>query len=129
MISKIRDKVQAAVDSLPIYIEVTTDALDQDRLPMLAIERASAADLTRTGLSVEASGTGVDLWLAHQQDVHWDDIEQVAGALIKALPSSLTVERIEQGRGASGFKLMRIRIQTGTRLDLEDLPDDFRYRY
>jgi len=129
MISKVREQVQAAVDTLPIHIEVTTERLDQDKLPTIAIERLSAADLTHTGLSIEAAGSSVDLWLAHQDDVHWDDIEQVAGALVDALPPSLTVQRIEQGRGASGIRLIQLTAEVGTSLETTELPDDFRYRY
>ena len=129
--NSILQDIEAAAQQLPFSIEVTTNILDEDRLPMVVVERQDVQDTTTSPINIQGDSDAT-VFLAFQQDILWEDIEQVTGAFVKgfkdAAPAS-DVNRIQYGRGASGIRLVELRISTGYALSLDALPSDFRFQY
>lgn len=121
-----------AEETLPVDLEVSTDPIDESKLPMLVIERErGTAQTDTTGLSVPLN-TEADVFFGFTKDTLWSDIEAVVGAALNAyinLKPATNVNRVEMGRGASGIRLVKCTINTGSEVVLQDLPDDFSYSY
>jgi len=125
------DDLEATVDTLPVDMHVTADALDESNLPSVIAERQAVQNVDTSPISI-AGNSEATIYLAFQNDIHWDDIQQVAAAFLQAYKTQAPasdLQRIEQGRGASGIKLVELRIRTGFGLDLDELPTDFRFKY
>jgi len=121
-----------AEETLPVDLEVSTDPIDESKLPMLVIERErGTAQTDTTNLSVPLN-TEAEVFFGFTKDTLWSDIEAVVGAALKAyigLKPATNVDRVEMGRGASGIRLVKCTITTGSEVVLQDLPDDFSYSY
>ena len=123
--------MQKAEETLPVDLEVTTDILDEDKLPMVVIEQERGTAQDQSKLSVRLN-TEADVYIAFQEDVLWQDIEAVVGALINAylkLKPATDITDVDYGRGAGGTRLAKCTITTGSERVLQDLEDTFSYSY
>jgi len=129
--NQLLNDIQNAVDTMPIDFHVTANALNERNLPSVIAERQSVQNVDTSPISI-AGNSQATIYLAFQDDILWKDIEKVTAAFLQAYkqqaPAS-DLQRLEQGRGASGIKLVELRILTGFGLDLNELPTDFRFKY
>jgi len=123
--------LESAADSLLVDLPVQDDPLDEDDAPCVVVERETVNPDNNNPLQLSGQ-SNTEVFLAYPSGFHWEDIEQVAGAFINALKEqapATNITSIELGRGASGLRLVKLQIQTGTGLDLTPLPTDFSYTY
>jgi hypothetical protein len=125
------DDLEQAARAMPFEMEVTADALDTDRLPCVIAERLAADPEASNPLQL-AGQADATVFLAFASDILWSDIEAVTGAFVDAYKSqapATAIRRVQMGRGASDIRLVELRVETGYAINLDTLPDDFRFSY
>ena len=129
---KLINDLKTAAASMPdaVGLEVTDSGLDTDDAPLVVVERQRIGVESNNPLQLGGSAS-TDVYLAFPSNRRWEDIELVAGAFVKAykeVAPATDIDSIELGRGAGDLRLVHLKVETGTALDLDELPSDFRYR-